>query len=177
MYANPLAYYDVNDNLRELAGTLARRSGAGAARILVGIDGSPASLGAAEHARDLVSGGDGVVFLVNVQPAPGVPEGRREGERALHAAKAMLDAAAVRYRAHVVFGDPAESLLRQALIDGCTHIALGDSGRGALRKFLGGSVVERVLRRARVPVTLVRRSLHARTVMPPPGAQLRGAAG
>jgi nucleotide-binding universal stress UspA family protein len=167
MYANPLAYYDVNDNLKELAATLARRGGAPAPRILVGVDGSPASLGAVQHARDRVAGSGGYVRLVNVQPAPGVRDARRQGERALHAAKALLDSAGVSYRADVVFGDPVESLLRQALIDSCSEIALGDSGHSPVLRLLRGSVARRVLKRARMPVTLVRTALRARTVMPP----------
>ena len=167
MYANPLAYYDVNDNLKELARSLARPPGSPAERILVGVDGSPASLGAVEHARDLAVGGRALVRLVNVQPVPAARDARRVGERELHAAKALMDAARVPYRADVVFGEPAESLLREALIDSSTRIALGDSGRGAVLRFLRGSVAQRVLKRARVPVTLVRRSLHARMVMPP----------
>ena len=169
MYADALAYYDVNDNLKELAGALARKARAGRARILVGVDGSPASLGAVEHARELLHGGAGDVRLANVQPAPAARDAREAGERALLPAMALLDAAQVPYRAEVVFGEPAEALLRHAVLTRSTLIALGKSNRHAVLELLGGSMARRVMARARLPVTLVERTLRA-TTFPPRGA-------
>lgn len=92
MYAHPMAFYDMSDNLKELAAALKRETIA-RPQILAAVDGSPGSLGAVEYARDLVAAQGGMVVLLNVQPAPGVADARKAAERALCAAKAVLEAA------------------------------------------------------------------------------------
>ena len=166
MYANALAYYDVKDNLRELAGAMAGRSAEAPVRVLVGVDGSASSLGAVEYARDRVKEGGGEVLLVNVQPAPAAPDARVVGERALAAAKRLLEAAGVRHATEVAYGDVAASLLRCAERDRSTLIALGESGRSALAKFILGSISYSVVNEAEVPVALVSRSIRATTYPP-----------
>lgn len=168
MYAHPLAFYDVNDNLKELAGAIVRRdSPRGAHRFLVAVDGSPASIAAAEHARAEAGREGGDIRLLNVQPSPPARDARRTGERAMAGAMAVLDAAGASYRADVEFGDVAEAIARYAARERCTAIVLGDSGRNAVAKFLLGSTSYRVINRAEVPVTVVSRTVRAETYMPP----------
>ena len=169
MYAHPMAFYDMSDNLKELAAALKREALARPQQVLVAVDGSPGSMGAVEYARDLVAAQGGKVVLVNVQPAPAVADARKAAERALSAAKAVLEAAGVSWKAEVEFGSRAQSILRCAERERCTLIVLGDSGRSALAKFVMGALSHRVIEGAEVPVALVRRSLDATTYMPRTG--------
>lgn len=167
MYAHPLAFHDLNEHLTKVAGVAPRESLAPPLRILVGVDGSSGSLAAVEYARDLVIEGGGDIRLVNVQPAPAVPDARSMGERVLAPAMALLDAAQVDYRAEVAFGKRAQTLLRCAERDACSAVVLGDSGRSAFVKFInGGGVSRRVIERAGVPVVVVNRTIQATTHQP-----------
>ena len=166
MYAHPMAFYDMSDNLKELAAALKREAVARPHQVLAAVDGSPGSMGAVEYARDLVAAQGGKVVLVNVQPAPAVADARKTAERALCAAKAVLEAAGVAWKAEVEFGRRAQSILRCAERERCTLIVLGDSGRSAVAKFFMGALSHRVIDGAAVPVALVRRSLNATTYMP-----------
>ncbi len=56
----------------------------------------------------------------------------------------------------VVRGRPGEVLLAQVEEHGIDHIVIGHTERGALARWLEGSVSTDVLARARVPVTVVR---------------------
>ena len=58
----------------------------------------------------------------------------------------------------VVAGEPVGSILREAARVGVDHIVVGTHGRTGLAHFVLGSVAERVVREASVPVLLVRES-------------------
>jgi nucleotide-binding universal stress UspA family protein len=57
----------------------------------------------------------------------------------------------------------AEAIIRTAASEGCDLIAMGTQGREGLDRLLLGSVAERVVRLANVPVMLVRQSVTALT--------------
>lgn len=57
---------------------------------------------------------------------------------------------------HLVMGDPADEIVRQADETGCDMIVLGTHGRTGLRRLLMGSVAEAVVRRAKCPVITYR---------------------
>jgi nucleotide-binding universal stress UspA family protein len=136
---------------------------------LVPVDGSAASMRAVEHVIAQVSPGDARVHLINVQPpimasdvnffmsAKRVADMRRAaGEIALRAARRLLDANDIQHTSEVVFGKPVDAIVRYAAESGCTKIVMGTKGRSLIANLLTRSVASRVVRRAHVPVTLVK---------------------
>lgn len=141
-------------------------------KILIAVDGSKYSLNAV---RNLIEHADWYrrpleVELVYVNP-PLPYEGRaravigkkqiaryyqEEGETALSKAGKMLDAAGIGYAAHTLVGPVAESIVQQAKALKCDLIFIGTHGRTAAGNMLLGSVANKVLHIARVPVLLVR---------------------
>lgn len=141
-------------------------------RILLAVDGSSYALRAV---RNLVEHADWYrepleVELVFVNlPLPyegraGSVIGRRridryyqdEGEAALRGAIRRLDAAGVRHVDHILVGPIAESIVRLAKARKCDFIFIGTHGRTAAGNLLLGSVANKVLHLATVPVLLVR---------------------
>ena len=70
-------------------------------------------------------------------------------------AEALLNASGVPYAREIASGDPAPALIDMAHRHGCDAIIMGARGRGALRSALLGSVSQRVVQDASVPVTIV----------------------
>ena len=141
-------------------------------KILLAVDGSKYSLDAVdcliEHAdwyRDKP-----VVELVTVHlPLPKLPRmglvvGKNqiqryydeEGEARLARAKNRLDGAGISYKATVLVGGIAESIVRHAARTRCDQILIGTHGRNAAGNMLLGSVATKVLHLSPVPVLLVR---------------------
>ena len=139
-------------------------------RVLVAIDGSEASLNAAQHALRLHTLGLQSSFVlatiqeptynIELMLAPGTEVLERltgvVGERALAQAGLLFDAAGVGYEAEIGSGDPAPALLDIAARFGCEFIIMGARGHGALRSALLGSVSHAVLQTSPRPVTIVR---------------------
>jgi len=78
-------------------------------------------------------------------------------------ARGILDAAAARLAEHGlqfkverIAGEPAETITRRAGELGCESITMGTHGFGALGILIMGSVAQKVLHHAKVPVTLVK---------------------
>jgi len=61
----------------------------------------------------------------------------------------------------IVEGDAAEEILRVAREVGCDLIVMGTHGRTGLRRLLMGSVAEKVLRHAQVPVLILKSAMPA----------------
>jgi nucleotide-binding universal stress UspA family protein len=80
---------------------------------------------------------------------------REEGDAQLAGAKAILDEAGARYRAHVFVGQISDTIVEQAKHFGCDMIYMGTHGRGALPSALIGSVAIKVVHLAHVPVVLI----------------------
>ena len=57
-------------------------------------------------------------------------------------------------RVETRFGDPATEIVRFAAEGGFDHIVMGRRGRGGVAKLLLGSVSEKVLKDATIPVTV-----------------------
>src|SRR3954467_10606071 len=138
-------------------------------RLLVTTDGSETALKGVRHALALVAGrGDAEIHLLNVQPPltgtastflPGdavKSYHAEEGEAALKPARALLEAARVKFEAHVAVGDPAEAICAYARARNCDQIVISARGLGALGNLLLGSVSTRVIELATVPVTIVK---------------------
>lgn len=81
---------------------------------------------------------------------------REEGEKELAPASAQLESAGMAFTPHVHVGQPGETICHVAGQLGCTLIAMGTHGRGALAGMVVGSVATRVLQQATVPVLLAR---------------------
>jgi nucleotide-binding universal stress UspA family protein len=79
-----------------------------------------------------------------------------EGEANLRAAKKRLDAAGVAYKASVMVGPIAESIVKRADSAGCDLICMGSRGMSALGKALVGSVATKVLNLAQLPLLIVK---------------------
>ena len=159
-------------------------------RVLLPVDGTPAQTAAVEMAADTV-GALGVAYtlLHVVSPVP------RCGAASAAAAYAERDGAAQR---ELVLGalapiertlrergaetetlvrfhpSPAEAILAVAAETGADLIALGTHARGPIGRLLLGSVTDKVLRGATVPVLVRHRGAprHAAPVTPPPAAGL-----
>jgi nucleotide-binding universal stress UspA family protein len=79
----------------------------------------------------------------------------REVEEAIGEVRRRLEQANVAYVVETRFGEPSEEILRLAGEDGFGAIVMGRRGRGGVGKLLLGSVSDRVVKAAEVPVTLV----------------------
>ena len=80
---------------------------------------------------------------------------RKEGEAALSRARRMLDVAGIDYTARILVGSVAESIVQQANALKCDFIFIGTHGRTATGTMLLGSVANKVIHIAEMPVLLV----------------------
>ncbi len=137
--------------------------------ILLATDGSAPALDAAQHAVALLENGLRATFLlVNVQEpthlyevvlAPSTEAIRvaseQAGAHALRPAEALMQSAGAPFESVVVHGEPAQTLLEIAQRRRVDAIILGTRGSGVLQAALLGSVSQRVVHGATVPVTVV----------------------
>jgi len=143
-------------------------------RICCAVDFSEPSWIAMEQAADLANRLHTELTLVHVV-APSAPAGTdvadvsrqlgdadaRQAEETLEVWRADAEQrAAVPVRARVLSGDPPLEIARFADEEGYDLIVVGTHGRTGLSRLFLGSVAERVLRRAPIPVLVVRN--HAR---------------
>lgn len=145
-------------------------------RILLATDFSPCSQGAVEATRDLAAPLGAAVIVLHVgelppglDPAvpvhpdaagPTLPVGEyvsQAAERSLKEVLELLRAAGVPATARVELGPVIDTVLRVALAEGVDLIVVGTHGRTGLRHLFLGSIAERLVRTAPVPVLTVRR--------------------
>ena len=81
---------------------------------------------------------------------------REQGMAALAGARARLDAAGMAYSYHISVGVPPEAIVAYAAEQGVDHIVLGAGEQRTLSSMLLGSVVDKVLHLAQVPVVLIK---------------------
>ena len=140
-------------------------------RVLVAIDGSETALRALDFAVQQASHAPAAeLHVLNVQPtlsnytaAEIYVTAERIHQVATERARAILDAAAERLR-HVACsfeleqteGDPAETIARRAAELGCESITMGTHGLTSFGILFLGSVAQKVVHYATVPVTLVK---------------------
>jgi nucleotide-binding universal stress UspA family protein len=138
-------------------------------KALVPVDGSENALRALRHTVDLAkSGALNEIHVLNVQPPLGggvttfvgsatVKDfHREEAEKVLAPVKALLDEAKVPYKVHITVGTPGECIAEIARRHKVDKIIMGTRGLGSLGGLLLGSVATDVIKRADVPVTLVK---------------------
>ncbi len=133
---------------------------------LVGYDGSEASRRAFEFAMDLARCNGGRVRVVSVlQVTEGgadtaalmmADSGTRRVQELLDELTTIAPEAASMVDAELTYGSPGDVLLSQVAQHNIDHIVIGHTERGALARWLLGSVSGNVLARAHVPVTVVR---------------------
>lgn len=133
---------------------------------LVGYDGSEASRRAFQFAIDLARCGSGRVRVVSVlQITEGgadasalmmADSGTQRVQELLEELTTIVPDAARLVDVELTYGSPGDVLLSQIEQHGVDHIVIGHTERGALARWLLGSVSGNVLARAHVPVTVVR---------------------
>jgi len=141
-----------------------------AANVVVPLDGSALAEKALEPALEvarLAEGGCTLLRVVEIHSSlPDAPPGSpgQPGEIHVEEARAYLEGVAGRLRhrgevvqTHVVVGrGAAETILEQARGLGSDLIALATHGRGGIRRLLLGSVADKVVRGAAIPVLAYR---------------------
>ena len=139
-------------------------------KICCAVDFSEPSWIAMEYAADLASRLRAELTLVHVRapPPPAASDvlvsSRGVAEIEAHRAEETLEVwrsdaetrAALPVRARMLLGDPALEIARFADEEGIDLVVLGTHGRSGLSRLLLGSVAERVLRHAPVPVLVIR---------------------
>ena len=136
-------------------------------RVLVPLDGSAEAEAAIPEAQRIAAGGAEVHFLHVVPSLPTALGATSAGMMECHdQALSYLEAVRRRFPGLagpdlIRMGDPAEAVLQAALEAGIDLIAMCTHVRKGLAKWLLGSVAETVVRRAQLPVLLVRPGLPA----------------
>jgi nucleotide-binding universal stress UspA family protein len=138
-------------------------------RILLPTDGSTTSNAALEEALKLAKTCGAVVRVIYVcepmsyvlaeGPVDLAPAVRRQGEQILVEAAGRASAVGVSAETELIeSGDQrvAASIVEEAVHSGCDLIMMGTHGRRGFEHLVLGSVAEGVLRRATVPVLLLR---------------------
>jgi nucleotide-binding universal stress UspA family protein len=164
MYFSARSHPDNQETLKEL---VAAGRGSRGGRILLPVDGSPASLRAADYVERNLRGSRVGVHVLNVQrpflPDPGlsltpglVAEAHADGERALGRALPIFSAHRGEITSEVAFGSEPETIARVAEERGCSLIVMGTRARHPLVDLFNGGVPSRAARISAVPVLLVR---------------------
>lgn len=147
-------------------------------RILVPVDGGPTSAAVVTPAEKLAQLYGSEILVLHARPLyapaailPGMeaalplmtpPPPRAEEDEATEKAAERFRHAGLRVRRLSVEGDAASMILDVAKSEGVDLIAMGTHGRSGLSRWAMGSVAERVLRHAEVPVLLSRAGAPAR---------------
>jgi len=108
------------------------------------------------------------LFVLNVQlPVPGrvtsmlgsaevAAYHREEGDKVLDPIKKFLDKHGLNYRCASVVGHPVEEILKVAATEKSHLIVMGTRGHGVIGRALIGSIAQRVVSDADIPVLLVK---------------------
>jgi nucleotide-binding universal stress UspA family protein len=137
--------------------------------ILVPIDGSEYSFYAADHAVYLAKECGAKLYVLNVVNVPlafhaGIhyaeskAEMEKSGEDAVRKVKALCDEHGVECEGMIVEGQPTEAIVDVADKIMADCIVIGSIGMSALERALIGSVSDGVLKQAKCPVLMVRKT-------------------
>jgi nucleotide-binding universal stress UspA family protein len=136
-------------------------------RILFATDGSPSAEGAFRYARDLAARDHAHLVVVyafpSVPPYLGEPWRERfreanvaEGQRVTSLAVEAAREAGLNIGLEILEGNAADVILRVAQEQHCDLIVMGSRGHRQLTDLLLGSVSQRVVANASVPVLIVK---------------------
>lgn len=81
---------------------------------------------------------------------------QEEGLKSFENARKLLDQAGIPYQYHITVGDPAEMIVRFATEQKYDQIVMGPRGKGNIEGLLLGSVTNKVMQSALIPVLLVK---------------------
>lgn len=133
--------------------------------ILFPTDGSETATAAFEYALDVAGTHDATLYVLNVadtsangtagMPDEAIDALEREGERIVDELAARAAARDVPVETDVLAGDPAETIVDHAAGIGVGLVVMPTHGRRGLERLLLGSVTERVVNTAPVPVLTV----------------------
>lgn len=133
-------------------------------KVLIAYDGSTEARRALHWAARISSGGPVAVISIApsleatakiadaIDPTSDMPEHRRQLEEAAE----ILSKSDISAETILAVGNPAEEIINAAADGRFDIILVGIRGMSAARRFLIGSVAERVVRHATVPVLVVR---------------------
>jgi nucleotide-binding universal stress UspA family protein len=141
-------------------------------KILVPVDGSPASLRAVDFAIELMGQRPGTSLLLLhvhnipalglVSAAEAMPTGWLEEAASQASTKALKDAIGKCEGGNVAFqtltaaGQPAETIADVARNEGVNQIVMGTRGLGGIKGLFLGSVATQVIHLVEVPITLIK---------------------
>ncbi len=134
-------------------------------KILVPLDGSQCAENILAKVEKLATDLEATIILLRVAYAhtfPGVDPTEaevkvvREAEEYLSKIEERLKATGFNVESHVRYGDEAEEILDHAGQKDIDLIAMSTHGRSGVKRFLLGSVAEKVLRHSPKPIFLVR---------------------
>ncbi|MDY6818941.1 MAG: universal stress protein [Halobacteriales archaeon] len=135
-------------------------------QILVPTDGSDGTSRAVDQAVDLAATFDATLHTIyvvdNASLPPDVSAGsilealERTGEEATDSVVTMAESAGVDVKSEVLHGTPYRTIVEYAEEADIDLIVMGTHGRSGLGRYLLGSVTEKVVRIAEVPVLTVR---------------------
>ncbi|MFC4436262.1 MULTISPECIES: universal stress protein [Natrialbaceae] len=135
--------------------------------VLVAYDGSAPAQKAVEYAFSSHADEE-IILLRVVEAADGSTEAginlvkealqdrEEEASTELEDATAVLDTDDVEFRTETAVGKPEREVVTFAEEHDVDHIVIGSHGREGVSRVLLGSVAEKIVRRAPVPVTVVR---------------------
>jgi nucleotide-binding universal stress UspA family protein len=141
-------------------------------KILVPSDGSKLAHGAAEFAADLAKvHGATVVGLYVIDPFPYIgigdasaaglqaymAEAQAAADRSLHDIRQCCETRGVAFAGDIIERNVTyEGILETAQAEGCDLIVMGSHGRKGVKALILGSVAQKVLTHAKVPVLIVK---------------------
>jgi len=134
-------------------------------RILIPLDGSECAEMVIPKVQELVVGKKTGICLLRVVSAPVFPgvdptEAQvrvvREAEEYLQGLKDRLESKGLDVDTHVRYGDGVEEILDHAAQKEIDMVAMSTHGHRGVKRFLLGSVAEKVIRQTPKPVFLVR---------------------
>lgn len=134
--------------------------------ILFPTDGSDGAEVALDHAADLAATYDATLHVLYVVDTDTqgmatignevVEELETEGQSVVEATTDRVDDRGIAVVDQVLRGDPHETILEYAAVNGIDLVVMATHGRRGLERYLLGSVTEKVVRSADVPVLTVR---------------------
>ena len=134
-------------------------------KILVPLDGSQCAEAILPTVEKTATNFGAVIFLLRVAQAKTFPimdaddaelDVARDADRYLHRIGGQLEAKGFRVECRVRYGNEAEEILDQAAQEDIGLIAMSTHGHGGVKRFLLGSVAEKIIHHSPKPVLLVR---------------------